>query len=222
MRVFKVKQIRCDHSGMFEKAAREAFLSLNCKFFTEQLEKRNLYPMTFLKQFTLTALCMVFAAQFVSAQQFDPGRVKSLGEAMQGHELDSYQRLGQQRAQTLYYYAQTKEPIPMTQAKELASGFKKDLAAADTALGKLKAAHAKEPEVVKLIEVIEKHHAKAHQVCGMVEEACMKEHGDHVVIGNCCSEMWHELEAAQTETKKLLKMLKIEKLEPPKKVEAKK
>jgi hypothetical protein len=178
--------------------------------------------MTVFKPLALTALCIIVASQFASAQQFNPARVKALGEAMQGHELDSYQRLGQQRAQTLYYYAQTKEPIPMAEAKELASGFKKDLAAADTALAKLKTAHAKEPEVVKLIEVIEKHHAKAHQVCGMLEEACMKEHGDHVVVGNCCSDMWHELEAAQTETKKLLKMLKIEKLEPPKKVEAKK
>lgn len=178
--------------------------------------------MTILKPFAMTALCVVLASQVVSAQQFNPGRVKSLGEAMQGHELDAYQRLGQQRAQTLYYYAQTKEPVPMAEAKELASGFKKDLSSADAALAKLKTAHAKEPEVVKLIEVIEKHHAKAHHVCGMLEEACMKEHGDHVVVGNCCSDMWHELEAAQVETKKLLKMLKIEKLDPPKKVEAKK
>jgi hypothetical protein len=34
--------------------------------------------------------------------------------------------------------------------------------------------------------------------------------------------MWYELDTAQVETRKLLKMLKIEKLEPPKKVEAKK
>ena len=178
--------------------------------------------MTILKSLGLTALCVVVTSQFVAAQQFNPGRVKALGEAMAGHELDSYQRLGQQRAQTLYYYAQTQEPIPMAQAKELVGGIKKDLEASDTALAKLKTAHAKEPEVVKLIETIEKHHAKAHEVCGMAEEACLKEHGDHVVIGNCCSEMWHEIDAAQMETKKLLKMLKIEKLEPPKKVEAKK
>lgn len=178
--------------------------------------------MTIRKQFVVTALCVVIASQIIIAQQFNPGRVKTLGEAMQGHELDAYQRLGQQRAQTLYYYAQTKEPIPMTEAKELVAGIKKDLAAADTALAKLKTAHAKEPEVVKLIEVIEKHHKKAHEICSMAEDACSKEHGDHVVIGNCCSEMWYELDTAQVETRKLLKMLKIEKLEPPKKVEAKK
>ncbi len=56
----------------------------------------------------------------------------------------------------------------------------------------------------------------------MAEEQCLKEHGDHVVIGDCCSEMWHELDHARTETAKLLKLLKIEKLEPPKAVTPKK
>ena len=178
--------------------------------------------MTILKPFALTALCVVFASQIVSAQQFDPGRIKALGEAMQGHEHQAHQQLAQQRSQVLYYYAQSKEPIPMAEAKELVTGIKTDLAASDAALAKIKAAHAKEPEVLKQIALIEKHHAKAHEVCGMAEESCLKEHGDHVAIGNCCSDMWHEIEAAQVETKKLLKMLKIEKLEPPKKVEAKK
>lgn len=184
--------------------------------------RRKLCIMTILKRFAVTAMCVVLASQFVAAQQFNPGRIKALGEAMQGHEHQTYQNLAQQRAHTLYYYAQSKEPVPMTEAKELVAGIKKDLSASDAALAKLKAAHAKEPEVVKLIESIEKHHAKAHEVCGMAEEACSKEHGDHVVIGNCCSEMYHEIDAAKTETAKLLKMLKIEKLDPPKKVEAKK
>ena len=50
------------------------------------------------------------------------------------------------------------------------TGIKKDLTEADKALAKLKADHAKEPEVVKQIALIEKHHAKAHEVCGMAEE----------------------------------------------------
>lgn len=170
-------------------------------------------------------LSIVFASlvsQVALAQQFNPARSKVLGEAMQGHEAQAYQRLAQQRSEVLYYYAQSKEPIPMPQAKELVSGVKKDLATSDAALAKLKVTHAKEPEVVKIIETIEKHHKKAHEVCGMAEEACNKEHGDHVVIGTCCSDMWHEIDAARVETDKLLKLLKIEKLEPPKKTEAKK
>ena len=139
---------------------------------------------------------------------------------MQGHEHAAYQRLGQERAQILYNYSQSQQPIPMAEAKELVAGIKKDLTASDAASAKIKAQHSKEPEVIKRIALIEKHHAKAHEVCGMAEEACLKEHGDHVTIGNCCSDMWHEIDAAQVETQKLLKMLKIEKPEPPMKVDA--
>ena len=83
-----------------------------------------------------------------------------------------------------------------------ACGWLKRLA---KALAKLKSDHAKEPDVVKLISSIEKHHARAHEVCGIAEEHCLKEHGDHVVIGDCCSEMWHEIDAARTRTTQHLK-----------------
>jgi hypothetical protein len=141
---------------------------------------------------------------------------------IRGYEVQTYQQHAQDQAQTLYYYSTTKQPIAKAEAKELATGIRKSLTASDKALAFLKAEHAKEPDIVKQIEAIEKHHAKAHELCGMVEGECAKEHSDHVVIGDCCSEMWHELDAAKTKTQKLLKTLKLDKLEPPKKVEAKK
>lgn len=173
------------------------------------------------KNVALAGLCLICTSQLALAQIRDAGS-KIRDEAIGGHEVQTYQRHAQDRSQILYYYSQSQKPIPKEQAKELVSGVRKDLTASDKALAKIKAEHAKEPEVLKQIALIEKHHAKAHEVCGMAEEQCLKEHGDHVVIGNCCSEMWHELDAAQAETKKLLKMLKIETLEPPKKAAAKK
>ena len=134
------------------------------------------------------------------------------------HGVQMYQRHVQDRSQVLHYYSQSKQPIPKAEAKELVMGIKNDLTAADKSLAKLKSEHAKEPEVVKLITSIEKHHAKAHEVCNMAEEHCLKEHGDHVAIADCCSEMWHEVDAARADTVKLMKLLKIEKLEPPKPV----
>ncbi len=134
------------------------------------------------------------------------------------HGVQMYQRHAQDRSQVLYYYSESQQPVPKAEAKELVTGIRKDLTAADKALAKLKTEHAKEPEVVKLITAIEKHHAKAHAVCNMAEEQCLKEHGDHVAICDCCSEMWHEIDHARTETANLLKLLKIENLVPPKKV----
>ncbi|MBI3863803.1 MAG: hypothetical protein HY290_18090 [Planctomycetia bacterium] len=141
---------------------------------------------------------------------------------MLGHQVQTSQQHAQDRAQALYHYNQGQQPVPKDEAKELVAAMRKDLAAADKALAQLKTEFAKNKEAVDLIESIKKHHAKAHEVCGMAEEACMKEGGDKAVAGDCCSDMYHELEAAKAETAKLLKSLKIEKLEPPKKAAPKK
>jgi hypothetical protein len=46
----------------------------------------------------------------------------------------------------------------------------------------------------------------------------MKHHpeaGESPELHDCCSDMWHEIDAAKADTKKLLKVLKIETLPPP-------
>lgn len=161
------------------------------------------------------SLCVVLMSQVVFAQA-DAG-AKIRGDAWNGGRVQTYQRHAQDRSWMLYQYVQPQSPVTKAEAKELVTGIRKDLTEADKALAKLKADHAKEPEVVKQIALIEKHHAKAHEVCGMAEEQCLKEHGDHVAIAECCTDMWAEIDAAQVETQKLLKMLKIEKLPIPQK-----
>lgn len=164
---------------------------------------------------SLLALCFVLTSQAAFAQA-DAG-AKIRGDAWNGGRVQTYQRHAQDRSQMLYQYAQPQSPVSKEEAKELVGGIKKDLTEADKALAKLKTDHAKEPDIVKQIALIEKHHAKAREVCGMAEEQCLKEHGDHVAIADCCTDMWAEIDAAQVETNKLLKMLKIEKLPIPKK-----
>lgn len=173
-----------------------------------------------LKLSSLLTLCFGLMSQVVFAQA-DAG-AKIRGDAWNGGQVRTYQRHAQDRSQMLFYYSQSQQPLPKQEAKDLVAGIEKDLTAAEKALAKLKVDHAKEPEVVKLITVIEKHHARAKEVCGMAAEQCAKEHGDHVVICDCCADMWTELDAAQVETKKLLKMLKIEELPIPKKAADKK
>lgn len=169
----------------------------------------------------LSVCLLTLVCTSVSDAQNDAG-AKIRGDAWNGGRVQTYQRHAQDRSQMLYQYAQPQSPVTKQEAKELVTGIKKDLTEADKALAKLKADHAKEPEVVKQIALIEKHHAKAHEVCGMAEEHCLKEHGDHVAIADCCTDMWNEIDAAQVETQKLLKMLKIDKLPVPKKATDKK
>ena len=174
-----------------------------------------------MKSLVSGAVLALLAVPFASAQAPRPelrdAGSKMRDEAISGHEYLMYQRLARDRAEITYHqYTRPAPTITPHQAKEAVVQVRKDLTASDKALAALKAAHAKEPEVVKLIESIEKHHVKAHEVCGMAEEECSKEHGDHVVCATCCADMWKELDAAKADTDKLFKLLKIDKLEPPK------
>jgi hypothetical protein len=171
---------------------------------------------------TLKALALIGFVVFLNTAVVRAQDFLKANHKMLGHQVQSNQQHAQDQAQTLYHHVQTKEPIAKDDAKELIAAMKKDLAAADKALATLKAEHEKNKDAVALIDSIKKHHAKAHEQCGMAEEACGKPDGDKVVVGDCCSEMYFELEAAKADTQKLLKLLKIEKLEPPKKPAAKK
>jgi len=147
------------------------------------------------------------------------------GWKMLGAQAFQGQQHAQDRAQQLYYYNQmpATPPAPSVppkskdDAKEIIAGIRKDLADSNKALEKLKAEVAKNKDAVALIESIKKHNAKAHEHCGMAEEFCMKHEGESVEGADCCADMYNELEAAKADTTKLLKLLKIDKLEPPKK-----
>ena len=143
-------------------------------------------------------------------------------EAVSGHEYLLYQRLARDRANVTYHqYTRPAPQITPHQAKEAAVQIRKDLMASDKALGQLQAAHAREQEVAKLIESIEKHHAKAHEACDMLEEECAKDDSDHARCATCCTDMWKEIDAARADSGKLLKLLKIGPSEPPNKPDAK-
>lgn len=161
-----------------------------------------------------------------NTESLDAGR--KIRDGAVSHGVQMYQRHAQNRSQVLYYQTQTqpttktKVPVAKAEATDLISGIKSDLAGADKELAKLKADHPKEPEVLKLIASIEKHHANVRTACTLAEEHAKKEHHDHVALSDCSADMWHELEAGSAETTKLMKLLKVDKIEPPKKPVAKK
>jgi hypothetical protein len=169
-----------------------------------------------MKRLTLLAICAaaLLVPNTLFAQIPHPSRQKV--DALGGHATQTYQRHARENAHILYYYSQVPQAMPAAEAKAVVSAVEQNLTAADKALAKLKTEHAKEADVVKVITTIEKHHAKAREACSMASTHCLKEKPDHGGIANCCTTMWDELTAAEKETEKLLKLLKIEKLEPPK------
>ena len=55
------------------------------------------------------------------------------------------------------------------------------------------------------MELVEKHHARRTKCVELPMTNARKEHGDRIVCAECCSNMWHELDAAEAETAQLFK-----------------
>lgn len=129
----------------------------------------------------------------------------------------SHQYYAQQQARVMYYTQQITPAAPAEVVKKQAETVKGALAKADEQLKSVKEAHSKDPEVVKLVDTILKHHAAATAHCNMAGECAVKGEGAHVVA-NCCADMHDELEAANKHLLTLKKHLKVEDLPVPKKV----
>ena len=171
---------------------------------------------------TVLVLSLATSASAQPRPELRDAGSKARDEVVSGHEYLMYQRLARDRANITYHqYTRPAPQITPPQAKQAAAQIRKDLTASDQALARLKAVHAREQEVAKLVESIEKHHAKAHEACDMLEEECSKEDGDHAACAACCTDMWKEIDAARADTEKLFKLLKIDELQPPEKPAAK-
>ena len=146
---------------------------------------------------------------------------------MNGNRVRSNERHARSQAQTLYHTTQTPRPapaapVPKDDVRELIAAIRKDLQASNKALAKLEAEFGKVKEAVALFESIKKHNAKVAADCDLCEKACEKPEIDNEAVAENAADIYYELEDAEADTEKLLKALKIEDLEAPKKPTKKK
>lgn len=121
----------------------------------------------------------------------------------------------QDNSRSLYYYGQTQQAVPAPQAQEHVTAVRQNLNTCQQALGELKKSNPENKEAVAAIEKIEVIHKKVLSHCDQMDKQLTDGKGDSTEICACCSEMHSDLDAADTEMDKLMKALKIEKLQPP-------
>jgi hypothetical protein len=146
---------------------------------------------------------------------------------MSANRVHTNNRHARSQAQTLYHATQAPttqapRPVPKDDLRELVASIRKDLEASNKALAKLEAEFGKVKEAAALFESIKKHNAQVAKDCEACEKACEKPDADNVTIAENAADIYYELEDAEADADKLLKVLKIEDLEAPKKPTKKK
>ena len=167
---------------------------------------------------TLAAAAIFSAAAFAQTTIGPDAGAKARGEVTSSA---TFQRHAQDYSRMMYNSQQIQPAAAPAVVEKQAATVKENLTKSDEGLKAVKAAHAKDAEVVKLVDSILKHHANAASHCDMVAECCKKGDGPGK-IADCCVDIHDELEAAKKDMDKLTKHLKIEELPIPKKQATKK
>jgi len=121
----------------------------------------------------------------------------------------------------MYNAPQLQAAAPLPVLQEQAKAVRQNTTKASDALKDVKVAHPKDAEAAKLVDSIQKHYANVLTHCDMLDDCCKTKDATGKLAA-CCVDIHAELEAAQLETDKLMKHLKVEPLAVPKKVPAKK
>lgn len=139
---------------------------------------------------------------------------KATGDVYNFWKTMGWQQQTQSHARALYYYGQTAQPTP-TQAKEHATAARQGVENAQRSLAELKKSNPDNKDALAAIAKIEEIQKKVLGHCDMMDKALAK--GDHVEMCSCCADIVNEVDAVNAEMTKLMKALKIEKTELPKK-----
>lgn len=140
---------------------------------------------------------------------FSAGR-KITGSVYRPQTYRSYHQGAIRHSQVVQQYAQQHKVVPLETAKEHAGEVRRNLESAKKELAKLAPEIKKDAVATKLLGEIQAHHAKALEVCHMLDTECAKHNPEGVVLSGCCGDMLKELKAADELHEKLLKHLKYE------------
>ena len=167
----------------------------------------------------LAALVALTLVSSVFAQDLSDATRKFRGD-YGTHQSQTYNRHAQDYTRFMYNAPQLQPAAPLPVLQEQAKAVRQNTTKASEALKDVKAAHPKDAEAAKLVESIQKHYANVLTHCDMLDDCCKNKDATGK-LADCCVDIHHELEAAQLETDKLMKHLKVEPLAVPKKAAAK-
>lgn len=156
---------------------------------------------------------MAFAMMGPSASAQATGGAKARGDVYNFWQMQGWQQQTHSQARALYYYGQTAQPTP-AQAKEHATAARQGVVNAQKSLAELKKSNPDNKEASAAITKIEEIQKKVLGHCDMMDKALDK--ADHVEMCSCCADIVNEVDAANVEMTKLMKALKIEKTDLPK------
>ncbi|MEX2121530.1 MAG: hypothetical protein WD847_18215 [Pirellulales bacterium] len=164
----------------------------------------------------LVAVALLSLAAYAQKIDYSAGR-KMSGSVYRPHSASAYQRQARSHARVLNHYGRRHEAVPQDTAQEHATEIRRNMEAATKEVAKLEKDKQlrNNKQIMEQVAKVREHHAKAAEMCDMLDEACAQGDADSATLCECCSVIYKELEAAEAEHDKLKQMLGVEPLDEP-------
>ncbi len=165
------------------------------------------------------ALMIALAVGVYSTAAFAqrPAAAKARGDAYNFYSGQTWGNSAYEQARILNQYSASGAPVPKAVVQEHATAIRSNVEGARRAYSGLSEKTKNDPEAKKQLAEIEKHHAKALEICDKLDAECAKPEGDSVAVCSCCTDVEKELKAADAAHQELTKKLKVESYLPAKK-----
>ncbi|MGQ0634517.1 MAG: hypothetical protein ACT4QC_07900 [Planctomycetaceae bacterium] len=160
-------------------------------------------------------LPVLFVAQAACSQFQFGADWKISGKAYESFQARTYQSHARDYAHMVYYEGRGEQPLRPQVAREHVASIRKNVAASNQALDKVKQAHADQPSVVKAVDEIKEKHAAVTARCDEMDKHLAGAPAEPDTICDHCHDAISHLDAASSATDKLLKDLDLHKVPRP-------
>lgn len=143
---------------------------------------------------------------------------KITGQYYLPHSASAYQRAAREHAKALNYYGQNYPTVPKEITREHLAEIRRNVAASQKEVAKLKPEAAKDKKLQQSLVAIEQRLARCLDACTLLaNESDDTDTSDGAAVCDCCEKIERELAAAEAENDKIKKHLGVDKTVAPKK-----
>jgi hypothetical protein len=140
---------------------------------------------------------------------------KARGQAYKFWVSRSSNAHARDNARSIFHYGRIEQAVPAAPVQEHLTAVRDNVQKSQKAISELKKDNPENKEALASIARVDAIHKKVLEHCDRMDTQLADGEGDSEEVCACCVDMHRDLSAADAEMEKLMKALKIEKLELP-------
>ncbi|MBL8819704.1 MAG: hypothetical protein JNL58_27005 [Planctomyces sp.] len=167
------------------------------------------------KLMSMLMICVAIGTAGLAQDRPRDSGSKARGQAFKFWVSRSANAHARDNARSIFHYGRIQQAVPAVPVQEHLTAVRDNVQKSQKAISDLKKDNPENKEALASIARVDALHKKVLEHCDRLDAQVADGEGDSEEVCACCVDMHRDLSAADAEMEKLMKALKIEKLEVP-------